>query len=694
MNIVLDYPVWFVVLCVLVGAAYALGLYYKDRSFAELSTRYNTWLGIFRWATVTIICLLLLDPVMRSVVTERKAPIVVVAQDNSESIREGMSEADRQAYQQAMQTLLEKLQDQYEVKTYSFGDEVRENIDFSYSDKITNISKLFEALYDLYSNQNLSTVIVASDGIYNQGNNPIYAAAKLNVPIFSVALGDTVPKKDLILKKVYNNQIAYLGDKFSVQVDIAAINCGSNLSKLTVKKGGATVFEKSLNIDKNDFFATEELVLEANQSGIQKYTISVSAISGEVTTANNSKDIYIEVLDARQKILLLAESPHPDLGTLKRMIAENENYEVEIRYPEELKEGIAKYDFVVLHQLPSMRNPISDVLVSLNNSKIPHLYIIGTQTYQQAFNQSQGLLNIVGRPNQTNDVEAFLAPNFSLFTLPKTVGDNIYKFPPLTAPFGDFTARANTTVLLTQKIGSVDSKYPLLMFGEERGTKKAVLAGEGIWKWRVFDYMQHQSFAIFDELFSKVIVYLSSKEDKRKFRAFASNTLYRENEAIVIDAELYNSNYERINEPEAKLEIVDEQGKKFPFTFNKTANAYTISAGLLPAGHYKFEAKTNFNGENYTAGGAFSIQPIQLEVFETTADHRLLYTLSSKSEGVVVYPNALAQLAELIENKQLAKPVLYDTVKTRSLIHLKWIFFLLLGLLSVEWFLRRYWGSY
>ena len=695
MNLIIGYPTWFIGLCVLVGLLYALGLYYRERSgFGEMSNRYNTILGILRWATVTIICLLLLDPVMRSTITEKKQPIVVLAQDNSESIRAGMSDEARATYADAMAQLQKKLEEKYEVKTYSFGDEVRTPIKYEYADKITNIAKIFDEMYDVYSNQNLSTIIVASDGIFNQGNSPIYSAAKLNVPIFTIALGDTVPKRDLILKKTYNNQIAYLGDKFSVQIDIAAVNCADNASKLVIRRGGATVLEKPFNVDKADFFRTEEVLLDATQSGVQKYNVSLVPINGEVTTVNNSKDIYIEVLDSRQRILILAESPHPDLGTLKRMIAENKNYQAEIFYPETLKESAAKYDFVILHQLPSTRNNITTTLAALNEKKVPHLFIVGTQTQLSALNQAQDVMVINGRPNQTNDVSGMLAPTFTTFTLDKRVSENLPKFPPLVAPFGDFNARANATVLLTQKIGSVDTKYPLLAFGEQRGTKKAVLAAEGIWKWRMFDYMQSQNFETFDELFNKLLVYMSAKEDKRKFRAFASNTLYRENEKISIDAELYNANYERINEPEATVEITDGAGKKYPFTFIKTANAYALNVGLLPVGDYKFEAKTNYGGEKLMAGGAFSVQAIQLEVFETTADHRLLQALSQKNGGTMVFADQVLQLAEMIEAKGFAKPILYDTVSTRSLIHLKWIFFLLFTLLSVEWFLRRYWGSY
>ncbi|BDS14509.1 hypothetical protein [Aureispira anguillae] len=693
-NIILQYPKWFILLCVLVGILYATALYYRDQSFGEQSQKLNRLLGGIRFGTVTIICLLLLSPVIKRTITQTEQPIVVLAQDNSESIGRSMSEEARQKYQKDMDLLKQQLASNYDLKTYSFGAETREGIDHSYTDQATNIASFMQEMYDLYSNQNIGTVIWASDGIYNQGSNPIYLGNKLNTPIFSIALGDTIPKKDLILKKVYNNQITYLGDRFNVQIDLAAINCSATTTKLVISKGGKKIQEKIISLENNDFFATEEITLEATSSGVQKYTVSLSAIEGEATTANNSKNFYIDVLDARQKILLLAESPHPDMAAFKRTIKNNKNYEVEIKYADDFSESVTAYDFVILHQLPSARNGIPDILTTIRTKKIPHLFVVGTLTNLPNLNQSQGLIAINSRGNQTNDTEGILEPTFNLFTLDDKVKDLIAQLPPVTTPFADFKAKADATVMMRQRIGSINMDYPLVIVGEEQGIKKGILTGEGIWKWRIFDYVQNQSHELFDELFGKVIQYLSTKEDKRKFRAFASNTLYNENESIVVDAELYNNNYERINTPEARLVITNDKGEKFPFTFNKTESSYELNAGRLPEGSYQFEASTVFNGEELKSGGAFSVKAIQLEIFESTANHQLLNLISSKNGGTVIGPNELLKLPELIKTKGFAKPVLYDTIKTRSLIHLKWIFFLLLGLLTLEWFLRRYFGSY
>lgn len=696
-GITFQYPTWYLILCVLLGLAYALGLYYRDKTFKEQSTGLKWFFAALRMLTVTALSILLLSPLLKSILTETKKPIVVLAQDQSESIKSDMSEEDLVTYQQQVQRLSEELSKDYDLKKYAFGARVREGIDYQFEDKVSNISELLTGLYDRYNHQNMGAIILATDGIYNEGSNPVYAGTKLAVPIYTVALGDTTPKRDVLIKRVFHNKIAYLGDKFSVQIDVAAQNCSGTNATLNVSKieNGKTnrLQQVPLNINKNDFFTTQEVILDASQSGVQRYRISVSQIQDEATTVNNVKDIFIDVLDARQKILILANSPHPDISAIKQSISTNKNYQVTVAYANTLRANVAEFDFVILHQLPSIANAAAGVLSTLNSKKIPRLYIVGTQTDLRQFNNNQPLMSILGDGRNTNDVQGTIASSFSLFNLEEQLKQDLSKFPPLVAPFGEFK-EGKGQVLLNQRIGKIDTKYPLLVVGEDQNTKIGVLAAEGIWKWRLFDFLQNQNHQQFDELLGKTVQYLSLKEDKRRFRISLDKNIFNENEPIVFDAELYNESYELINQPDASLVVTDDSGKDYNFTFNKTTSAYTLNAGVLPVGSYRFKGTVFNNGESLTYAGQFSVQPIQLEVYEMTADHGLLRLLSEKYGGELVYATSANTIAAKIKSTGKVKPVIYQTSKTRSVINLKWIFFLLLTLLTTEWFLRRYFGGY
>ena len=693
-NISFPYPYWYIILCIALGIVYAVVLYTRSGTFKE-----NNWLhwvlGIMRTALVSLLAILLLSPQIKSILTETKKPIVVIAQDNSESISAGMTEAERESFNADYAALRDELAQEYDVKSYSFGSDVTENLDFTYTDKVSNISEVLNTVYDQYSNQNLGAVILATDGIYNEGSNPIYAGTKLSAPIYTVALGDTTLQKDLLIKRVFHNKIAYLGDKFSIQVDIAAQNCAGANTQLTVKKvGGGAPQTFPIKVDKNNYFTTKEVILNADASGVQRYLFSINKVDGEVSTVNNNKEIFVDVLDARQKILILADSPHPDLSAIRTSMEKNKNYEVEVKYADSQTLNIASYDFIVLHQLPSIDRPSSTIFSAIKNNKKPVLFIVGSQTDIGKLNSTQNMLTIAGNTSSTNDVQASIASNFSLYKLDPAVETNLPRFAPILAPFGQFTEGPNTSVLAYQRIGKVDTKYPLLIFGETNGAKSALLAAENIWKWRLFDYLENKNHDIFEELLGKCIQYLSLKEDKRKFRVSLDKNIFNENEQIIFDAELYNQSYELVNEPDAGLTITDDEGKNYNFTFDKAGNAYRLNAGLLGIGNYKYTAKTFNDGEELKYNGQFSIRPIQLELFETTADHTLLKLLSDKYGGNMVLPTGVASLGTLIKEKGNVKPVLYESTKTRSVINLQWILFGLLGLLILEWFFRRYFGSY
>jgi len=65
-----------------------------------------------------------------------------------------------------------------------------------------------------------------------------------------------------------------------------------------------------------------------------------------------------------------------------------------------------------------------------------------------------------------------------------------------------------------------------------------------------------------------------------------------------------------------------------------------------------------------------------------------------QSGGQMVYADQLEKLVASIEQSSSAKPVMRETIKTQSIINLKWIFFLILGLLVAEWFVRKFNGGY
>ena len=199
-SLTFQYPAWFILLCIALGALYAGVLYYRNSFIKDPDSRQRNimrGLAAFRFIAVTVIAILLLSPFIKTKSTETQKPVIVFLQDNTESVKNSFARDDSAKYVTGVKDLLETLGKKYDVKTYSFDDKLKDSLSLSFKGKATNISDNLGDIFNLYGNQNVGGIILASDGIYNEGSSPLYTAGNSRFPIYTVALGDTTPQRDL-----------------------------------------------------------------------------------------------------------------------------------------------------------------------------------------------------------------------------------------------------------------------------------------------------------------------------------------------------------------------------------------------------------------------------------------------------------------------------------------------------------------
>lgn len=692
------YSVWFLPLCVLAGVLYAGVLYFRERRIRDaVPAPWLRWLmAVLRAVVVSVLAAFLLSPYLKSRFHETQKPIVVIAQDNSSSILQDLP--DTAAYNSSLRDLRKTLEKTYDVRDYTFGDKLQEGLVLNYNERSTGISDALNGINNLYKHLNVGAVILASDGIYNTGSNPAYVKDETGAPIYSIALGDTIPKKDIRIARVLCNKIVYLGDRFTIGSDIEADFCKGETTPIAlseiVKGDTHSIATQKLSIDADTWSQSLTWTVTPDAPGIRHYRLRIPPLDNEVTTDNNVEDIYVEVLDARQKILLLANAPHPDIAAIRRAIESNRNYQVDVRMASGFRGSAAGYDLVILHDLPSLENPVSNVISTAREKNTPLFFILGDETSRNALNNVQTLVDLSGGGKASNEITAATDPDFNLFTLDQKSLATFPKLPALLSPYGTYTTSPASQVLLYQKIGQVTTKYPLLLYSLPGAQKTAVLCAENIWKWCLYDYVLNKNQDATNELIGKTIQYLAAKTDKKQFRAYTAKNIFNENEPVLLSAELYNDSYELVNAPDVSVTITDEAGKDYNFQFSRQGNAYDLNAGFFPSGSYRFTAQVSYNGKKLSDNGAFSIAPVHLEALHTTADHKLLNRIAVQSGGTMIYPQQIDQLPALIAQNAAAKPVLREVTRTESLIDLKWIFFTLLTLLAAEWFIRKFMGGY
>ncbi|RYD73341.1 MAG: hypothetical protein EOP53_20280, partial [Sphingobacteriales bacterium] len=441
------YPWFFIVFCLAAGAAYAYFTYRKN-SISLHSEKWFGWpvwlLAMLRFLSVSILAFLLLSPVVRSIFKKVEKPVVIIATDNSQSVLLNKDSAYyKKELPKAIDDLKNKLAEKYDVRNYTFGNEINDNAKLDFRDKQTDISGLYDNLYQTFYNQNIGAVITLTDGIYNRGQNPLYIAEKFNSPFYTVALGDTQPRNDVLIKDVLYNRIVYTGNFFPLQIALRAKGYSSKTGNITVSHKGKTVFTQNVSFSNNNFYTEVGARVEATAPGLQLYHIEISRQQNEVSYVNNSFDVFIDVLDSRKKILMVSYSPHPDVAALKNSIERNAFYEITnalysdlaknaLATPEKLK----NYQLAILHQLPSTDQNASTLITNLKEAGVPIWYILGNRTSINQFNTLETGLQISGNGSRLNESGGYINNGFSAFTLSENLGKNMQAWPPLLTPFG------------------------------------------------------------------------------------------------------------------------------------------------------------------------------------------------------------------------------------------------------------------
>lgn len=668
MQLLFDYPWYCAVLCLLVGAAYCAVLYWhgKGRTDDGLPRWARVVMPTLRFVSVSLLALLLMAPLVKRNVRTDERPIIVLAQDMSESVgKDGRLLLDAH---------WDALSRKYDVVVDSFGG------------KTTDIAAALQDISDRYAGRNLGAVVLASDGIYNQGQNPTHVAESMAVPVYAVALGDTTHYRDAAVAAVRYNRIAYLGNQFPMEITVQAHRMQGERAQLSVSRGGKRLFSKEIVYTSNRFVQTESVVLEADKPGLQSYTINVTPLKGEASEQNNSRTLAVEVVDAHQKIAIVAPAAHPDVSALRQSIERNPNYEVEVMLEKADPTRLKESSLIVWHNLPNARMALN----MADYRQVPAIYVVGNQTDLARLNALHCGLEIVAKTRKTDDVTASHNNAFALFNLDDMVCARLEQMPPLQAPFGNYRMAGDMQSLFVAKIGNIASDRPLIAFGQQEGVRHAFVVGEGLWKWRLQDYLMTESHDDFDQLIEKMVVYTSLQANKDRLHVTYDH-IYPEGTPVVLQAEFYNDNFEPINTPDVSLSISAQ--KQQAYDFNRSGSGYALNLGTPEAGQYSFTATTTWNGKKYTAQGSFAVEQLNLEQANLVADHGLLNTMAQTTGGAIIAPDQLDQLPHLLEQRHDLKSVLYSQTRYTELLHLPLIFILLVILLGAEWALRKYYMS-
>lgn len=676
---------------IILAAALTYFIYFFKKNTNEFTAKQRLTVSTLRFVSIFFILFLLLSAIIERTVTKKEKPILLVGIDNSESIVSHST--NTKIVDQILREIEFELENKFKIEPLLFGDQIEKSRTPDYTHKKSNYSSFLDQIQKQYFNMNVGAMVLIGDGIYNEGQNPEQIISKIQTPVYTIGIGDTVVKTDQAITDITHNPNVFLDNSFPVEVEMQFTRFQQPLTQLSIYIDGKLVKNETLNIPQPDYYLRKLYNVHADKVGLRNVSVQLSPTTDEENLSNNRQNFVIEVHDNRKKVLFLSQGPHPDIGALSSTLQKQANFNITSEDIYFFDGDIHEYDLIVLNQLPSARTRTNDLFKDLKESKISTLTLIGPRTSIPDLNNLLAEFELKNT-NLTEESFAYFNSDFALFTLPQNINTTAGVYPPLVTPYTEYKISNQYSVVAYQKIKGVEMSYPLIMAGEINNEyKSGIIFGEGIWRWRLHEFQNYGNQNSFNQLTVNLFNYLTLKQEREQF-AVSYQRIVPEFSPIQIKAQVFNDIFEPVNDAEIHFVLNDTSLNQLHYIFDPANSGYKLNLGFLPAGKYSFEATTTVADKIFTKTGVFSVQEMNIEQQNLQANHKILQHIAKETGGLFLHSSNYSDIIKHLNNSETIKPKMHKESYIYELIDWKWFLLIIFGLACTEWFLRKFWGSY
>jgi hypothetical protein len=693
----------------------ALSLFAYRITVPPISSSVRRTLIALRSAGLFLLFLLLGEPILSHIVRIVVPPVVDVLVDNSRS----MTIKDRSGRrQEALQSVLRsgvwlQLGEEGKLAYALFDEKVRivasnPGDSLSLNGETTDIAAAFKETKRMAAASNLRAVILITDGNSTAGSNPLHEAEDLGIPVFAIGIGDTNEQKDVLIRKVLTNEIAYIGTRVPVNVTVHSAGYAGSQVRVSLSDGNDILDEKSLTLAGGARDYAVSLTMIPKKEGIRKFSVGVSQLPDELTVHNNEMSFFTKILRSKLRVVLLAGAPGEDVAFLRRLLAGDKNMDATVCI--EKKDGqfyenppsaqtFNEADCLLLVGFPGgSSSPQTLRLVSnaMQGGK-PFLLVLSRATDFAKLRSFDAVLPFSVQSVSNNELQVFVSipgdqsinPILRIGDREKT-GDVWSALPPIFQTQGSFRPKPESEVLAAARFQGIPLNNPLIVARNIDGKKSLAVLGYGLWRWQMMSDAGSIAAQVPASFISNALRWLTTREDTRRIRIAPTKESFTSQEPVEFVAQVYDENYAPIDNAQVEVRA-GRRGETNPITLDALGNGqYQGTIDHLPEGEYSFEGKAMLDGKELGGDrGTFTVGGLQAEYLETRMNKQLLEQIADHTGGRYYGPDDIGTLAKDIGVLPNFKSKELSTVTEYELWNSRWMLALAVSLFALEWFIRK-----
>ncbi len=714
-NLTLSFSVGTIVVLLAAALAGAVAWIFYRYTVPPVEQRTKFLLVTLRASALFLLLMILFEPLLQLVSTSTQKPVLAVLLDNSKSMTISDGQGSRAKRLQELLTAhnVAAFAPHGDVRFYAFGSTSRELASgvfdsLTLDDDATNISGALRAVADERERLNIGAILLISDGNYNLGQNPVYDAERLGVPIFTVGIGDSTEQKDVLITKVVTNEVVYNETEVPVDVTIKSSGFKSEKIEVVLTEGGKELNRERLVLQEGTREYAVRLSYVPEGEGVKKYAVRISHLPGELTTANNQRTFLARVLKSKLRVLILAGAPSADLAVVKQTMREDKNLLVHsltqksstsFYERENVLTLLDSADCLVLIGFPSTLT--SDATVGLvqaavGRRTIPLMFINGRAVDERKLAMLSSILPFTSSAPSSNEQLVFADPvpaqkyHPILATNTEEGAESWKRLPPVFRLQATYRVKPEATVLANTRINTIVLNDPLIAIRNVNRQKTLAVLGYGIWRWRLMAQGTPQTEKLLATFLSNSVRWLTTRDDARPVKVAPAKPAFAQGEPIDFVGQVYDASAHPVEQATVRVLAV-QSGNEFEAVLRPIGNGrYEGTLEGLPQGDYTFTATASLEGQPLGEDrGRFSVGELNLEYQDTRMNAQLLRQLAARSGGEFLLPEELAQLPSRLRERPSFAPREIKSVRERELWNWPYMLAGVVLLFATEWFLRK-----
>ena len=296
-----------------------------------------------RLALLALVAACLFRPVLlvKAAVDQQNFLAVLIDDSRSMQIADASSssalsrgEFARQNFTDPTQGLMKSLSDRFVLRTFRFSSSaarVSKPEELTFAGAQTKLGAALDATRQELAGLPLAGVVLVSDGADTTDaalTDALLAMKAAALPVFTVGVGQDRLSRDIQLDRVGTPRRALKGTSLLIDAVVRHTGYAGETVALDVEDAGRIVGSQTFTLPEDGEPASVRVRVMATDPGSRILKFKITPRDGEVIAQNNAREAMVEVLDRRERILHYEGEPRFEMKFLRQAVKEDGNLEV------------------------------------------------------------------------------------------------------------------------------------------------------------------------------------------------------------------------------------------------------------------------------------------------------------------------------------------------------------------------------